>query len=160
MCDWMETNPQRRRGPLRALVFGAVLLAPILGSSPSRAQYPSWSFEIVEIAEVGPQAHIIRLVPAPAGLAYPRTCTEFVIHARFGGGVGVRPRDREVFSSVGYAKAIRVLRQIQLADELVKFGSFETGFGAIDPELPCEVASRGLAVLNDVDGTTAVYSVY
>ncbi len=158
MMNAMERGSDGARGLPRGLGLAAVLATLLISPSPAPAQYPSWSFEIAEIVEIDPQAHIIRLIPAPSGLAYPRTCEEFVIHARFRDGT-VWSLDG-LFSSATYEKAIRTLRQSQTRKELVRVGSFERGFGAIDPELPCEVRSLGLAVLNDPDGIPAVYSIY
>ena len=142
-----------------------VALLSLLGVLPLAAQQrrsdpPLWTFEVKEIVERDELSHTLRLIPAPPGVHFPRTCPEFVVHATFERGVGVTLRHLPVFDEDGYRRAIRMLRDAQALDRLARLGSLDRGFGPIEGKPDCEVASAGLGILLGDDGLPSVYSVY
>jgi hypothetical protein len=147
----------RFAAPSHGIPIVAALLAV---ASVARADPPVWTFEVADVQEISRYEHTIRLIPAPPGIRYPRTCAEFVIHVIFEPGVGVNAYTVGFFTPDGYAKAIRMLRDAQASDKLARVGSLDTGFGDIEGKTTCEVASAGLGIMIADDGVPGVYSVF
>jgi len=156
-------TPRTRTPRTRTLRTHAAALAVccVVASSAAFAEQRLWTFEVRELVEIAPLAHDIRLVPAPRGIEFPRTCKELVIHARFRAGQGVPLPYKRFFTEEGYSQAIRQLQEARVNDDLVKLGSLDRGFGrSEDASEECVVFSSGLAILMDPDQEPAIFSVF
>lgn len=137
-----------------------VLLAASAYAQRGGVEEVVWTFDVIEVEEVTPEAHILTLAPSPPGTRFPRTCERFIVHARHRPEETLAGYQLLLFSASAYAKAIRSLRDSKVLGKLARFGSLDKGFGEIDAKTPCEVASRGLAIHLGHDGVPSVYSVY
>ena len=105
------------------------------------------------------EEQVLRLVPAPRGPRFPRSCATLVVHVR-PDPEQLEPRKRALALPKSQAQALRRLRAALEAGRLVRFGRLEEGFGPLEGRPECEVASRGLLLLRESDGALAVYSLY
>ena len=116
----------RRRAAAGWLSLCLVCVAAQAAADDNR----SWSFEVAELREVNERHTVIRLRPVPPGRRFPRSCRELVLHAGFDRRQ-MTPRQRSFLDRRGHDEAIRVLREAELTNELVRLGSIDTGFGAM-----------------------------
>jgi hypothetical protein len=118
-----------------------------------------WTFEVLEVSIADRDETLIRLRPRPPGRKFPRSCETFVVHAYFD-LESWSPSGRRVVTREGHERSLRLLQQAQITHDIVRFGAVGRGFGAIAESQKCEVASRGLQIVVEDDGTSAVYSVF
>lgn len=137
----------------------SLALSLLLGAAAHAADYRSWTFEVLEVTEIGRNAQTIRLRPDPPGARFPRSCETFVVHSAFDVD-GWSQNGRRMVSFEGHREALKLLRQAQALHRIIRFGAIGYGFAAISEESPCEVASRALVVISEEGGAAAVYSVY
>jgi hypothetical protein len=146
-----------RRPAAAALAIAAALL--LANALPARAGARLWSFLVLDVAQVGDGAHVIRLKPAPPGKAFPQSCSNLVVHARF---------DLEEWSAEGrqgltrqsHDRSVQLLLQAQATEGIVRLGALGLGFSAESEESACEVVSRGLQIELDPTGAPVIFSVY
>jgi hypothetical protein len=119
----------------------------------------TWTFEVIEISRAGRDEALIRLRPRPPGRKFPRSCETFVVHAHFDLETW-SPSSRRVVTREGHERSLRLLQQAQITHDIVRFGAVGRGFGAVAESQKCEVASRGLQIVVEDDGTSVVYSVF
>jgi hypothetical protein len=119
----------------------------------------TWTFEVLEVSRADRNEALIRLRPRPPGRKFPRSCETFVVHACFDLETW-SPSGRRVVTREGHERSLRLLQQAQITRDIVRFGAVGHGFGAVAESQECEVASRGLQIVVEDDGTSAVYSVF
>ena len=143
--------------PLALAVLAFLLLACAGVTRAGTAA--TWTFEVVEVSRADRDQALIRLRPRPPGRKFPRSCEIFVVHSHF---------DLETWSLAGrnavtregHERSLRLLEQAHATGDIVRFGAVGRGFGAIAESPKCEVASRGLQIVVEDDGTPVVYSVF
>lgn len=140
------------------LTLVALLLLPGAGVTHAGTA-ANWSFEVVEISQADRGEALIRLRPRPRGRKFPRSCEFFVVHAHFDLETW-SPSGRRVVTRDGHERALRLLKQAQATGDIVRLGAVGRGFGALADAPKCEVASRGLQIVIEDDGTPVVYSVF
>ena len=144
--------------PLAAATLAVAALA--LAGVPAAAQdNTSWTFDVLEVTDRGDDAALVRLKPVPSGREFPRSCDELTIHSTFSPIGGTAPSGRRI-TRKDHRDAIRALLQAQMSNQILRVGSIDTGFGAIQDKPKCEVASRALVRLLEEDNVWAVYSFY
>jgi hypothetical protein len=119
----------------------------------------TWTFEVIEVSKTDRNEHRIRLRPRPRGRKFPRSCETFVVYTRFD-LESWSPSGRLVVTREGHDRSLQLLQQAQVTRDIVRFGAVGRGFAAIAESPNCEVASRGLQIVVEDDGTSAVYSVF
>jgi hypothetical protein len=119
----------------------------------------AWTFEVLEVARITRDSALIRLRPRPPGRKFPRSCETLVVNAYFD-LESWNPSARRVVTREGHERSLRLLQQAQITGDIVRFGAVGHGFGAVAEAQRCEVASRGLQIIVDDDGTPVVYSVF
>jgi hypothetical protein len=119
----------------------------------------TWTFEVLEVSRADRNEALIRLRPRPPGRKFPRSCETLVVHAYFDLETW-SPSGRRVVTREGHERSLRLLQQAQITRDIVRFGAVGHGFGAVAESQECEVASRGLQIVVEDDGTSAVYSVF
>jgi hypothetical protein len=119
----------------------------------------TWTFEVLEVSRTNRDEALIRLRPRPPGRKFPRSCETFVVHADFDLETW-SPSSRRAVTREGHERSLRLLQQAQITRDIVRFGAVGRGFGAVAESQKCEVASRGLQIVVEDDGTSAVYSVF
>ncbi len=144
---------------LRRGARAALLLALLAGAASARETTSSWSFEVRAVEELGPDEHVLRLVPVPSGLRFPRSCATLVVHVKRD-PEQLEPKKRALARPESEALALQGLRAAAGSGRLLRFGRIEDGFGTLEGRSECEVASRALLVLREGDGALAVYSLY
>jgi len=143
-----------------ALVLTLLVFVLLSYAGATRADTAAnWSFEVVEISIVDRDEALVRLRPRPPGKKFPRSCGIFVVHARFD-LESWSPPGRRAVTRDGYERSLRLLQQAQATGDIVRFGAVGHGFGLIEDSPRCEVASRGLQIVVEDDGTPVVYSVF
>ena len=145
-------NPWLMLAPL------ALLLLPCAGVTHAGTA-ATWTFEVLEISKADRDEALIRLRPRPPGRKFPRSCETFLVHAYFDLETW-SPSGRRTVTREGHERSLRLLQQAQVTGDIVRFGAVGRGFGTIAESPKCEVASRGLQIVVDDDGTPVVYSVF
>lgn len=141
-----------------ALLLG--IAAGILGiGDPARADTREWSFEVLDVTNVGPDTNVIRLRPAPPGEHFPRSCETFIVYSFYDiedwSGAG-----RRIAPQSGHERSVQMLLQAQIMHTIVRLRSVGRGFGA-RPEAPrCEVSSRALNFALDPGGAAVIFSFH
>jgi len=139
------------------LAAAAVLL--LASSGPSRAGSRHWSFLVLEVVQVGDDAHLIRLQPSPPGKEFPQSCPNFTVHARYD-LEGWTATGRQMLTREAHDRSVKLLLQAHATRGIVRLGAMGLGFGADSEESVCDVVSRGLHVLLDPSGAPVIFSVY
>jgi hypothetical protein len=141
-----------------ALVIVACALALVAHESLAQNRPESWTFEVIEVAPTDPEGHIIRLRPSPSGRRFPRSCENFILYAIYDTS-SWSDSGREKVERAGHDRAIRKLEQAIVTRDIVRLGTLNRGFAAIDDKSRCEVATRALQVVIR-DGQTAILSFF
>jgi hypothetical protein len=144
--------------PAFLLTLLTLMLLPRAGVTRPRT-VANWSFEVLEVSNADRDEALIRLRPSPPGHKFPRSCEIFVVHARFD-LESWSPSGRRAVTRDGHERSLRLLQQAQATGDIVRVGAVGLGFGAIEDSPKCEVASRGLQIVVEDDGTPVVYSVF
>ena len=119
----------------------------------------TWTFEVLEVSRADRDEVLIRLRPKPPGRKFPRSCETFVVHAHYDLETW-SPSGRRAVTREGHERSLRLLQQAQITSDIVRFGAVGRGFGSVAESQKCEVASRGLHIVVEDDGSSAVYSVF
>jgi hypothetical protein len=155
----MILDRMARIGAMAPVLLLGIAAGTIGVADPARAETREWSFEVLEVTNVGPDTNVIRLRPMPPGEHFPRSCETFVVYSYYD-LEGWSGDTRGLAPQAEHERTIQMLLQAQVMNTIVRLRAVGRGFGA-RPEAPrCEVSSRALNFALDPGGDPVIFSFY
>ena len=118
----------------------------------------SWPFTVTRVEAISPHQSVISLSPVHRGTEWPESCPALVVRVQLPEPRRWQRRNIPAYVDAdSFRAALAALRRARREASVVRFGSMGAGL-APDSDEPCSATTHGLAILEEHDGETAIYS--